>query len=103
MLATPQMATLNFLFDAHAHKVLGFIISQKYSRSEGEHLLIKVFLEVWTNMKAFDDVAGKDHFLMIIKIAAKFIYKEHRLDLATCFLKENRDREESRLRVAVPI
>lgn len=54
-------------------------------------------------MEAFDDVAGKDNFLMIIKIAAKFIYKENRLDLAICFLKKNRDRQESRLRVAAPI
>ncbi len=88
MLATKQKVTLNFLYDKHPDKVLGFIISQNYSRSESEHLLVKVFLEVWRHMKAFDAVARKDHFLMIIKIAAKFIYGENRLDLANIFLKK---------------
>lgn len=88
MLATKQKATLNFLYDTHASKVLGFIISQNYSRSEGEHLLIKVFLEVWRDTKAFDDVAQTNHFLMIIRITAKFIHEENRLNLATCLLKK---------------
>ncbi len=86
MLTTKRNATLHFLYDRHADKVLGFIISQNYSTSEGEELLVEVFVEVWKNIKAFDDAAQKDQLLMILKIAAKFMYKENRLYLSKFLL-----------------
>ncbi len=84
-----QKTDLTFLYDTYADKVLGFIIGQNYSRAEAEDILIKVFVEASDRVTLFNEKENKQHLLMLLKIAANFIYQEKNINPASFLLTKN--------------
>ncbi len=89
MPAKKQKIDLPFLYDTYADKVLGFIVGQSYSRPEAENILVKVFVEAWHRSALFKKKEPKDHLLMLLRIAANFIYEEKDINPASFLFTNN--------------
>lgn len=83
MPAIMQKTDLTFLYDTYADKVLGFIVGQNYSKSKAEDILVKVFVEAWDRHTLFNEKENKQHLLVLLKIAANFIYQEKGINPAS--------------------
>ncbi|MDQ6764123.1 MAG: hypothetical protein M3015_16055 [Bacteroidota bacterium] len=89
MLATKKKLSLNFLYDTYADKVLGFIIGQNYFQPEAEKLLVKVFVEVWKSIDTFEEKEQNEHLMMLLRIAANFIYEEKNINPVSFVFTKN--------------
>ncbi len=69
--------------------MLGFIIGQNYAREEAEDILVRVFVEAWERFTIFEKKETQEHLLLLLKIAANFVYQEKKINPASFLFNKN--------------